>query len=103
MTTNFDDLAKSRKSRHSCESRSPDAVPAKAGNQKYMNLDSCFHRKPWTPAFAGMTKMGQNGLFTRSSILNTHSILWYIFVKYFLIPSIFSDFFGMSALPLIEG
>ena len=26
-------------------------TPAKAGNQKYMNLDSCFHRKPWIPAF----------------------------------------------------
>jgi len=60
----LDDLVKSRKSRHSCESRSPDAVPAKAGNQKYMNLDSCFYRKPWIPAFAGMTKMGQKGLFT---------------------------------------
>ena len=34
-----------------------------------MNLDSCFHRKPWIPAFAGMTKMGQKGLFTRPSIV----------------------------------
>ena len=41
-------------------SRSPDVVPrikygagsANAGNQKHMNLDSCFHRKPWIPAFA---------------------------------------------------
>jgi len=67
---NVDDLVESQKSRHSCESRSPDAVPAKAGNQKYMNLDSCFHRKPWIPAFAGMTKMGQNGLFTKPSIIH---------------------------------
>jgi len=34
-----------------------------------MNLDSCFHRKPWIPAFAGMTKMGQKGLFTKPSSL----------------------------------
>jgi len=35
-----------------------------------MNLDSCFHRKPWIPAFAGMTKRGLNGLFTRPSQVN---------------------------------
>ncbi|MDI7258750.1 MAG: hypothetical protein QME90_02385, partial [Thermodesulfobacteriota bacterium] len=43
-------------SRETCPRRyqsgngNPDAVPAKAGNQKYMKLDSCFHRKPWIPA-----------------------------------------------------
>jgi hypothetical protein len=31
------------------------AGSAKAGNQKYMKLDSCFHRNPWIPACAGMT------------------------------------------------
>ena len=70
----FDDLVKSQKSRHSCESRSPDVVPrikygagsAQAGNYTIL-LDSCFHRKPWIPAFAGMTKMGQKGLFTNPS------------------------------------
>jgi hypothetical protein len=38
---------------HSRESGNPDTVPAKAGN--YKELDSCFHRKPWIPAYAGMT------------------------------------------------
>jgi len=27
----------------------PGFVPAKAGNQKCIKLDSCFHRKPWIP------------------------------------------------------
>ena len=31
-------------------SRNPGVVPANAGNQKYMKLNSCFHRKPWIPA-----------------------------------------------------
>src|SRR4030065_2904086 len=60
---------KSHFRRHSGESRNPDAVPAKAGNQKYMNLDSCFHRKPWIPAFAGMTNFMEFRLFTNSSFL----------------------------------
>jgi hypothetical protein len=32
-----------------------------------MKLDSCFYRKPWIPAFAGMTKTGQKGLFSNPS------------------------------------
>ncbi len=36
-----------------CLTRNPDAVPAKAGN--YRELGSCFHRKPWIPAFTGVT------------------------------------------------
>ena len=39
-------------SRHSCESRNPDIVPAKAGNQRHIKLVSRFHRKPWIPAYA---------------------------------------------------
>jgi hypothetical protein len=31
------------------------AGSAKAGNQRYMKLDSCFHRKLWIPACVGMT------------------------------------------------
>jgi len=62
--------------RHPGESRGPDAVPrikygagsAKAGNQEYMNLDSCFHRKPWIPAFTGMTNSMEFRLFTKPSI-----------------------------------
>jgi hypothetical protein len=34
-----------------------------------MNLDSCFHRKPWIPVFTGMTERGLNGFFTRPSSL----------------------------------
>jgi len=37
-------------------SGSPDVVPANAGNQEHKKLGSCFHRKPWIPAAAGMTK-----------------------------------------------
>jgi len=33
-----------------------DVVPAKAGNQGHIKLDSCLHRKPWIPAYAGMTE-----------------------------------------------
>jgi len=36
-------------------SRSPDDVPAKAGNH-LKTMDSRFHGKPWIPASAGMTK-----------------------------------------------
>src|SRR4030043_1183458 len=61
------DFVKSLLGRHPGESRGPDGVPAKAGNQKYMNLDSCFHRKPWIPAFAGMTNSMEFRLFTNSS------------------------------------
>jgi len=74
---NIDGLVKSLLGRHPGESRGPDAVPrikygagsAKAGNQKYMNLDSCFHRKPWIPAFAGMTNSMEFRLFTKTSTL----------------------------------
>jgi hypothetical protein len=43
------------KSRHSRENGNPDVVPAKAGSQQRKKLGSCFHRKPWIPASAGMT------------------------------------------------
>jgi hypothetical protein len=49
----FDDLVKSQKSRHSCESSPPQADRTASIN--------------WIPAFAGMTKMGQKGLFTKPS------------------------------------
>jgi len=56
----FDDLVKSRESRHSCESRSTELIeltgfplPAFAGT-----------------TFAGMTKMGPKKIFTNSSYLN---------------------------------
>jgi len=49
-----------------CHSRgngnpAPYLIRGKAGNQKYMKLDSCFHRKPWIPAFVGMTDKKENG------------------------------------------
>ena len=39
-----DEIVKSLLVRHPGESRGPDALPAKAGNHKYMNLDSGFRR-----------------------------------------------------------
>jgi hypothetical protein len=39
-------------------------IPPKAG------LDPGFHREPWIPAFAGMTKMGSKGLLANSSKFN---------------------------------
>ena len=39
---------------HSRENGDPDVVPANPGNQKHNKLGSCFHRKPWIPASAGM-------------------------------------------------
>jgi len=47
---------------HSHENGNPGAVPANAGNQRHIKLDSCFHRKPWIPAFAGMTSGGNEYL-----------------------------------------
>jgi hypothetical protein len=41
----------------------PDAVPANAGNQKHIKLGSCFHRKPWIPASAGMTPWDSKDFF----------------------------------------
>jgi|GEM_PF-4948645 len=40
---NYDELVKSQKSRHSCASRSPDVVPAQAGNYTIY----------WIPVFTG--------------------------------------------------
>ena len=48
---NKDDFVKSLLGRHPGESRGPDGVPAKAGNQKYMNLDSGFRRNDEKPHF----------------------------------------------------
>jgi hypothetical protein len=39
----------------------------KQGARKHKKLGSCFHRKPWIPASAGMTESTLFGLFPRSS------------------------------------
>jgi len=38
--------------RHSREGGNPGFVPANAGNQRNIELGSCFHRKPWIPGQA---------------------------------------------------
>jgi hypothetical protein len=63
----FDGFVKSLLDRHPGEGRGPDIVPAQAGNYSIL-MNSCFHRKPWIPAFAGMTKSRIFILFTKSSL-----------------------------------
>jgi hypothetical protein len=55
----FDDLVKSRESRHSCE-----ACPGESREQESRTTTINL-----IPAFAGMTKMGPKGLFTNPSFL----------------------------------
>jgi hypothetical protein len=62
---------------HSRENGNPDFVPAKAGNQKYMKLDSCFHGELWIPASAGMTTFLAVFLynFQNAKLIHEHKVL----------------------------
>ena len=86
-----DGFVKSQKSRHSCESGSPDVVPcikygagsAQAGDYTIL-LDSCFHRKPWIPVFTGMTEKRRERLLRNHHYLikrSTNSSARFIFSR----------------------